>query len=244
MKNLVIISLICLSTLPTFSQTEIFDKELENRLLTSDDRLIVLDFFATWCAPCKRMDPILKELEQEYGDRVDFYKIDVDKNTADDHLGITSMPTYLFIKNSDKLEEVKGAMSKAKMKAYIESHLASKVSITSSSSANLHGTSKEFSDTTVEKIKNDWRKLNSLAWHAYQEHDDISSLLKAIKIVKKSIAIEQNYYNLDTHAALLYKTGHYTKAIKKAKEAIVAAKKEGEDYKSTSELIEKIIDEL
>lgn len=247
MKRLVIFSLICFCSFAAFSQTEIFDKDLEDKLLVNNDRLIVVDFFATWCAPCKRMDPILKELEKEYRNRVSFYKIDVDRNIVDDELDINSMPTYLFIKNSDKLEEVEGAMSKAEMKAYIDKHLGYEVSNTSTSTSTVtdnHGKNNEFSDTNINKIKTDWRKLNSLAWHAYEKHDDIASLLKALEIVEISISLNKNYYNLDTHAALLYKTGRYTKALKKAKEAIVAAKKNDNDYTSTSELIEKIIDKL
>jgi thioredoxin 1 len=91
------------------AQIEITDDNAEAKLLVNDDRLIVVDFYATWCGPCKTMDPILKELVREYKGRVDFYKIDVDKNEVDDALGVTAMPTYFFLKNSTNLKAIEGA---------------------------------------------------------------------------------------------------------------------------------------
>ena len=66
-------------------------------------------------------------------------------------------------------------------------------------------------------------------------------LLKAIIIVEHSIELEKNYNNVDTHAALLYKTGNYTKALKRAKEAIYIAKSHEIDYTSTTNLIQKLL---
>ncbi|MEJ6791902.1 MAG: thioredoxin domain-containing protein [Lacinutrix sp.] len=195
----------------------------------------------------------MKELDKEYADRVNFYKIDVDKSKVDDALGITAMPTYLFIKNSANLEQIEGAMSKSKMVALIKKHMNAPeieevvIESTEDSFYDItakHGDYDEFTDSSIEKIEDSSTKLNSLAWHTYKEHNDIDSLLKAIKIVERSIALEKTYYNVDTHAALLYKTGNYTKALKKAKEAIEVAKDDGLSYASTSELIENIIDKL
>jgi thioredoxin 1 len=239
--------------LTSYSQTELDDDAAESKLLVNNDRLIVLDFYATWCGPCKRMEPIVKQLEKEYPN-VDFYKIDVDKSTVDDALGINAMPTYLFIKNSSNLEQIEGAMSKEKMAGLIEKHMNVSTTINASNNEESndefydatehHGHTDEFTDDTTMKIWDSSTKLNSLAWHTYKEHEDVKSLLKAIKIVERSIDLEATYYNVDTHAALLYKTGNYTKALKKAKEAIEIAKSDGLEYGSTTELIEKIIDEL
>ncbi|MEH6537275.1 MAG: thioredoxin domain-containing protein [Psychroserpens sp.] len=251
MKNTLTLLFICMTGISAFSQTELDDTNAESKLLVENDRLIVLDFYATWCGPCKRMDPIIKELESEYSDTVDFYKIDVDKNKIDDALGITAMPTYLFIKNSSNLEQIEGAMSKEEMEALIRKHMNNSDATTISSSNStyydtddMHGLTNEFSDSVLEDIWDSSSNLNSLAWHAYEDHEDIKSLLKAIKIIERSTDLEANYYNTDTHAALLYKTGNYTTALKKAKEAIDYAKGEGLSYETTTTLIEKIIDEL
>ncbi|MBC8755694.1 thioredoxin fold domain-containing protein [Kordia sp. YSTF-M3] len=253
MKNVLLILLLCIA-IPSTAQTELTDANAESKLLVDNDRLIVLDFYATWCGPCKRMDPIIAELEKKYKDRVDFYKIDVDKNKVDDALGVNAMPTYLFIYNSANLEQIEGAMSKSKMQSLIEKHMGgdsgTTVSTETASDESFydatakHGDSDEFSQATLDKIWDSSTRLNSLAWHTYKEHSDIDSLLKAIKVVERSVELEATYYNVDTHAALLYKTGNYTKALKKAKKAVDIAKEEGLSYASTTELIEKIIDKM
>lgn len=242
------------------SQTEVTDKDAESKLLVNNDKLIVVDFYATWCGPCKIMDPILKELSQEYNGKVDFYKIDVDKNDVDDVLGVTAMPTYFFIKNSTNLEVVKGAMSKGDMTSLIEKHIDFRIQAVDEVEVEIpedevelygdfdidenHGTFNEFSDQVVDEIWNDYSKLNSLAWHAYEHHDKIGDLLKAIEIVKRSIELYKINANVDTHAALLFKTGNYTQALKKAKEAIEVAQQNGESYAETTQLMNKIIDKM
>ena len=245
MKKFILLIALTVSSI-SFSQTELTDENAEDKLITNTDRLIVVDFYATWCGPCKQMDPIMKELEFEYGNSIDFYKIDVDKNKVDDALGITAMPTYTFIKRGSILEQVEGAMSKSDMEALILKHYYGDDEVEESTYAaeNNHGNDDEYSQSTIDEIWDSYSNLNSLAWHAYLEHNDINVLLKSIKIIERSIELEATYYNVDTHAALLYKTGNYTKALKKAKEAIEIAKNEGEDYSSTSDLIGVIIDKL
>jgi thioredoxin 1 len=251
-----IAAFICLTQVAQ-SQTEITDDNAESKLLVNNDKLIVVDFYATWCGPCKIMDPILKELSEEYAGKVDFYKIDVDENAVDDALGVTAMPTYFFIKNSTNLDVVKGAMSKGDMKSLIEKYVyyntADIVEVEEVPEETLynsfdinenHATTTEFSDQVVEEIWNDYSKLNSLAWHAYEHHDKIGDLLKAIEIVERSIELYKINANVDTHAALLFKTGNYTQALKKAKEAIEVAKKNGESYTETTQLMNKIIDKM
>lgn len=250
------VTFVCLTQIAQ-AQTEITDENAESKLLVNNDKLIVVDFYATWCGPCKIMDPILKELSKEYAGKVDFYKIDVDENAVDDALGVTAMPTYFFIKNSTNLDVVKGAMSKGEMKSLIEKYVyyntADIVEVEEVPEEGLynsfdinenHGTTTEFSDQVVEEIWNDYSKLNSLAWHAYEHHDKIGDLLKAIEIVERSIELYKINANVDTHAALLFKTGNYTQALKKAKEAIEVAKKNGESYAETTQLMNKIIDKM
>ncbi|WP_298518890.1 co-chaperone YbbN [uncultured Kordia sp.] len=248
MKKVLLLLMLCIA-IPSFAQTELSDDEAESKLLVKNDRLIVLDFYATWCGPCKRMDPIMKELDAKYKDRVDFYKIDVDKSQVDDALGISAMPTYLFIKNESNLEQIEGAMSKVRMEGLIKKYMNYEEEETVIESTETDNTSgdfdvSDFSQANIDSIWNDSSKLNSLAWNAYKTQDNVKVLLRSIKAVERSIELEKTYYNVDTHAALLYKTGNYAKALKTAKKAIDIAKSEGLAYTSTSELIEKIIDEM
>ncbi len=89
--------------------------EIENKsgfdeaLRAADDSLVVIDFFATWCGPCKRLTPQLVELSTQ-NPTVKFYKMDVDKNgEISKKYKISAMPTILFIKNGRVVKKVVGA---------------------------------------------------------------------------------------------------------------------------------------
>ncbi len=74
---------------------------------------VVIDFYATWCGPCKRVAPILKELQKEYGGKLLIYKVNVDKEKElTDVFGVRSMPSFLFIPKKGIPTMVKGAMPK------------------------------------------------------------------------------------------------------------------------------------
>ena len=88
------------------------------------------------------------------------------------------------------------------------------------------------------------KDLNSFAWSRYISEDDPGKLKEAMTWIDRSISLDQTYNNTDTYAALLFKTGEYTKALKAAKEAIELAKTEGEDYDTTTDLINEIIEKL
>lgn len=82
----------------------------------------VIDFNATWCGPCRKLAPILEELATEYGDRVNFYSIDVDKNkNLAKMLEIESIPYLLFFSPSkEEPEEMVGFSTKEELKVNIE----------------------------------------------------------------------------------------------------------------------------
>lgn len=83
--------------------------DLETKLTEAGASLVVIDFFATWCGPCKIIAPKLEELSQEYLDVV-FLKVDVDEceDIATEY-NISAMPTFVFIKNKQKVESFSGA---------------------------------------------------------------------------------------------------------------------------------------
>jgi len=89
---------------------EIKTKDEFDELVKSTSKLIVIDFFATWCGPCKMIAPKLEEWEKTYEADVVFVKVDVDDNgeTAE-ACGISAMPTIKFYKGGAEVSEVVGA---------------------------------------------------------------------------------------------------------------------------------------
>ena len=80
---------------------EITDSNFEEVVLKSDKPVLV-DFFATWCGPCKMMHPILEQLSKQLGDQVRIVKIDVDKNQQlASQLQVSSVPTLAIFKNGE-----------------------------------------------------------------------------------------------------------------------------------------------
>lgn len=74
----------------------------------------IIDFYATWCAPCRMISPILKEIAKEYKDEIWVYKIDVDKQKElASAMGIQSLPTILFIPQKGNPQMIVGAADKA-----------------------------------------------------------------------------------------------------------------------------------
>ncbi len=88
------------------------------------DKLVVIDFWAEWCGPCKMVGPIIDEIGNEYQDKVVVGKLDVDNNdetTA--KYGIRNIPTVLFIKNGEVVDKVVGAGPKTMFTDKIDKHL-------------------------------------------------------------------------------------------------------------------------
>ena len=77
------------------------DDDFAEKLKANKDKLVILDFGASWCGPCKQLDPIIKEKAKEFPKAV-FFKIDVDEceETAEQYL-VSNMPTLLFVKNGE-----------------------------------------------------------------------------------------------------------------------------------------------
>lgn len=88
------------------------------------ERPAVIDFYAVWCGPCKATAPILDSLAKEYDGKVDFYKVDVDKQQElSTMFGIRSIPSLLFIPKEGKPQMQVGAMDHTQLENAIKSIL-------------------------------------------------------------------------------------------------------------------------
>ncbi len=83
------------------------------RQIVESEIPVLVDFWAAWCPPCKYLDPIIEELEEEYKDRVLFIKVDVDRHKSlSAHFGVNVIPTIFLVDNSNVLSSIPGVRPK------------------------------------------------------------------------------------------------------------------------------------
>ena len=96
-----------------------FDKEV-----IESPNLALVDFWATWCGPCKIIAPVIEELAKEYEGTVTFRKVNTDENQElSNKYGIRGIPTLMFFKDGKILDQVVGAVPKGQLKSKIDSFL-------------------------------------------------------------------------------------------------------------------------
>lgn len=89
--------------------------------IISSNQLVLVDFFATWCQPCKMMHPILEQLKAAVGDKLRIIKVDVDKhNEIAAQYRIQSVPTLMLFRNGEVLYRNSGVMDKAELMALLD----------------------------------------------------------------------------------------------------------------------------
>ena len=100
------------------------DNDFDGEVLQSE-LPVVVDFSATWCGPCKAMEPILAALAEAYEGRVKVVKVDVGEapNVAMRYM-VQSVPTFLFFRQGKVVRQLVGAMPRPKMEAALEQLLA------------------------------------------------------------------------------------------------------------------------
>lgn len=92
--------------------------------LVADSKPLVIDFWAEWCGPCRTIAPIVEEFAEQYADRVNIGKCDVD--SSDDVVAlyrVRNIPTLVFIKNGEVVDKHVGAISRNDLQAKIDALL-------------------------------------------------------------------------------------------------------------------------
>jgi thioredoxin 1 len=96
-----------------------------NEIINSE-QLTLVDFFATWCGPCKTMHPVLEQLKEQMGDRLRILKIDVDKNEAlSASYRVQAVPTLMLFRKGELLWRQSGVLSLSQLSGIVKDYLRS-----------------------------------------------------------------------------------------------------------------------
>ena len=104
---------------------EFSDQNFDQEVLKSD-KIVLVDFWATWCAPCRMISPAVEAIADEYLNRAKVGKLNVDENlSVTGRYNIRGIPTLLLFKNGQIQEQVVGATSKEALAKLLDKHLQS-----------------------------------------------------------------------------------------------------------------------
>lgn len=102
---------------------EINEEQFDEEVLQSESAVLV-DFWAPWCGPCRAIMPVLEELSGEYGDKIKFFKVNVDENpNIAGKYRIMSIPTIKVFKNGEIVEDMVGLQSKTQLEEVLDKYL-------------------------------------------------------------------------------------------------------------------------
>ena len=103
---------------------DVNDQNFESEVLDGG-KPAVIDFWAEWCAPCRQISPIIKELADQYGDQVKIVKMDIDSSPATPgKYGVRAIPTILAFKDGQVVQQIQGARPKGDFEEMIQGLLS------------------------------------------------------------------------------------------------------------------------
>lgn len=100
------------------------EKTMSFKDLINSDTPVLVDFYASWCGPCKMLAPVLQELAGKWGDKIKIVKIDVDRNQgASGAYKVRGVPTLILFKNGEQLWRKSGYLSTAQLENELKGYL-------------------------------------------------------------------------------------------------------------------------
>ena len=95
-----------------------------DEIISTSDKPVLVDFWASWCGPCRALGPIVEQIGEEMADKITVYKCNVDDEGAlAQRFGIMSIPTLILFKGGEPVHTMVGSMPKSDLIAEIEAHI-------------------------------------------------------------------------------------------------------------------------
>ena len=106
-----------MTTYPTSDDS--FEKDI-----TNENSLILVDFWAEWCGPCKQIGPILEELATQYENKIKIFKINIDENPqTPQKYGVRGIPTLILFKDGNLIDSKVGSLPKSALESWLSQNL-------------------------------------------------------------------------------------------------------------------------
>ena len=111
-------------SLRRFNTAQVISSEEFNNLVEHIEGIAVVDFFATWCGPCKMLAPVFQEVANEFEGKADFYKIDIDASLdIARQFSVSTVPTVIIFRNGEPIERLVGFMPKENLASKIKEYI-------------------------------------------------------------------------------------------------------------------------
>lgn len=96
-----------------------------DEIVMKNEKPVLVDFWAPWCAPCKALAPTLEELAEEYGEAMEIVKVDIDENPAlATRFGVRGIPFLMIVRDGEVRAGTVGTISRSRLDAFVEANVS------------------------------------------------------------------------------------------------------------------------